>query len=59
MNFDNVGKFSMEQLGQLKTKMDSRLLHIEFFIFKSTMFSFFLKATTSKINTLEPDVKKV
>ena len=31
-DFDNVGKFSMEQLGHLMTKMDSRLSHIEIFV---------------------------
>ena len=36
-DYDNVGKFSMEQLGQLMTKMDSRLSHIEIYVTKSTM----------------------
>ena len=57
--FDNVGKFSMEHLGQLMTKMDSRLSHIEIFVKKIDEVQFSLKSITSKINTLEADVKKI
>ena len=58
-DFDNVGKFSMEHLGQLMTKMDSRLSHIEIFVKKIDEVQFSLKSITSKINTLEADVKKI
>ena len=58
-DFDNVGKFSMEQLGQLMTKMDSRLSHIEIFVKKINDVQFSLKSITSKINTLEADVKQI
>ena len=47
-DFDNVAKFSMEQLGQLMTKMDSRLSHIEIFVKKNRRCSVF-----SEVNNIQ------